>query len=381
MINWRAYHLSILTSIILALIFLLSGCKKDNDDSTDDTQDTGFFSEYSSRKFHMGFTTWPYAATNEAVFNTYQFLNDHADIYSEHIDSEIPWDALINGKPLPKDFTDEMEGKFSKRIPGVKLTVSVSILNTSRNDLAPGMDGKTPVYDSINEIRIEDAYVKHLEYIANLFQPDYFLIAIEVNELLKNSPNKWERFKRLMSNVRARVKTNFPGLTISESITLHNFYNVDVPNPNSFIDEVANYANMLDLATISFYPYFNGLDSKEGFQDAFDFLHNKVSKPIAFAETGHLSEDLNVASFNLSIPGNEAEQNEYLEILSTNAQKNNYEYIIWWTHRDYDDLWQTFPPEVKDIGKLWLSTGILNEDGREKTAYTTWNKVLSKSFK
>ncbi len=97
-----------------------------------------------------------------------------------------------------------------------------------------------------------------------------------------------------------RIKQEFPSLTISESITLHNFYQPDVQNAQAYIDEITTYANSMDLVTISFYPFFNGLKTKDNFQEAFDFLHEKINKPLAFSETSHLSEDLSIESYNLS---------------------------------------------------------------------------------
>lgn len=124
--------------------------------------------------------------------------------------------------------------------------------------------------------------------------------------------------------------------------------------------------------------YFKGLHTSKEFQLAFDFLHERITKPIVFAETSHLSEDLIVESYNLAISGNQCEQNTFLQTLLTNAQNHNYKYIIWWAHRDYNELWVTFPDDVKDIGKLWLSTGIINEDGAEKDAFATWKTILNK---
>jgi hypothetical protein len=135
---------------------------------------------------------------------------------------------------------------------------------------------------------------------------------------------------------------------------------------------------MLDFSAISFYPFFKGLKTKEDFQEAFDFMYSKLNRPIAFSETGHLSEDLKVDSYSLFIAGDQCEQKDYLEALLRNAQEHNYIYIIWWTHRDYDELWQTFPAEAKDLGKLWISTGIINGDGKEKKAYSSWKMALDK---
>ena len=360
---------------LLTLVIFIA-CNK-NEVSSDECSDQ-FFCEYDNRNFQMGFSTWPYAPTLDAVEGTYEFIETHSDIYSEHIDSNIPWDAWINDTELPAEFVNEITGKASHRIDGKKLTLSVSLLNSSRTELAFDFDGSIPDYNALNDAQIEDAYFAHLSYITNQLNPDYLILAIEVNELLVNAPEKWDSYKLLMAEIRSRIKAEFPTLQISESITLHNFYNPDVENPNEFIEEISNYANSLDLVTISFYPFFKGLKTKAEFQQAFDFLHEKITKPIAFSETSHLSEDLTVESFDLFIAGNQSEQNAYQEALFTNAQENDYEYLIWWAHRDYDELWETFPVEAKDLGKLWISTGIINEDGEEKESYATWDLVFNK---
>lgn len=368
---------SILT--LIAIIFCCTACNKEDEDRDCTLQD--FFCEYDTRVFQMGFSTWAYAPTTASVEGTYAFIGENADIYSEHIDSRIPWDAWINDRPLPAEFTNEIAGRAARRIQSATLTVSVSLLNSSRDELAPGMDGSTPAYDRINDPHIEDAYFKHLVYIAEQLNPDYLILAIEVNELLKNSPEKWEDYKSLMANIRTRIRQEFPALEISESITLHNFYRPDVPDPAAFAQEIADYANDLDFVAVSFYPFFKGLNSHAGFEEAFGFLHEKINKSFAIAETGHLSEDLTVESFDLFIPGSEPEQKAYLEVLLTHAQEENYRYIIWWTHRDYDALWETFPDDVKDLGKLWISNGLLNEDGVEKEGMETWKQLFDLEYK
>lgn len=363
-----------ITPFILLFVFL-AACAKDDNTSE---RCSDFFCEYDARNFTMGFSTWAYAPTIFAVDGTYDFIENYADIYSEHIDSNVPWDAWMNDTTLPEAFTNEIAGRASNKIENTKLTVSVSLLSSDRSDLAFDYDGTRPQYSSLDDSHIADAYFKHLSYIASELSPEYLILAIEVNELLVHAPEKWEGYKNLMENIRTRIKSAFPSITISESITLHNFYAPEVANPEEFISEIAAYANGLDLVTISFYPFFKAQNTKEDFQKTFDFLHDKINQPIAFSETSHLSEDLNVEAFDLSISGNQSEQNNYLEALFTNAQEQNYEYLIWWAHRDYDELWATFPEEAKDLGRLWISTGILNEDGREKEAYETWLDVFAR---
>ena len=368
------------TNFLLIILIVLFGCNKDELQNLDNQNNNNadFFAEYDTKNFDMGFTSWPYAPTIESVDDTYNFIKNNSEIYCEHIDNNIPWNSWINDLPLPIEFTNNITDRQSRKIQNTKLVVSVSLLNIERNDLALDYDGVTPNYTSMNDLHIEDAYFQHIKYIVNQLNPNYLIISIEVNELLKNMPSKWDEYKLLILNVKTRIHQEFPSLSISESITLHNLYEPDVPNPQQYIDELVNYANTMDFVSISFYPYFKGLKTNEEFQNAFNFLHDKINQPIAFAETGHLSEDLIVNSYGISVNGNENEQNNYLKKLLLNAQEENYEFIIWWTHRDYNELWETFPLELQDLGKLWISTGIINEDGLEKEAYSTWQIVLNK---
>ncbi len=357
---------------LLGLLLLVS-CRNDQDSLLNEHD------QIIRRNFKMGFSTWSFGPNIADRDETYQFLDLNTDIYSEHIDYKIPWNAWINNLPLPTEFTNEINYRVSKKPANHKLLLSVSLLNLERNDLCEDYDGSTPSYSALSDTHIENAYFKHLEYLISKFNPNYLIIAIESNELLVYSESKWAEYKLLTGNIRARIKNAYPNLQLSESVTLHNWFEPNVANQADYISEISNYVNQnMDFAAISFYPFLKQQHTKAEFQQAFDFLHSEVSIPIAFSETSHIAEDLIVPSLNISINGNEIEQNIYLETLFNNAQKQNYEFVIWWAHRDYDALWETFPPEFKDIGRLWKDTGVLDEDGRERPAYTTWKKILKK---
>lgn len=363
--------------IVLFFIGLICGC---NSDDLGGMVDSTPREEVTSRNFRMGFTTWPYAPTIEAVTSTNIFLSSNGDIYCEHIDSNIPWNSWVNDTELPNSFTEMIANRAIRRSPESIMTLSVSLLNLDRNDLMPDFDGKIPNYNSLDDQIIADAYYKHVNFLVEQLTPSYLVIAVEVDGLLKNAPEKWEAYKSLMSNVKNRIKIKYPTLPIAESVMLHSFYQPDFGESEAVVSEISSYVNTMDFAAISFYPFLKGLSDEFEFQAAFDFLHANINKPIAFAETGHLSEDLAIPSFDLFITGNQAEQNQYLESLLINAQEENYEYIIWWTHRDYNLLWETFPEDLKDLGELWISNGIINEDGIEKLANQSWGETFSRQF-
>lgn len=359
-INMKRMNRNVLTILIL---FLLSSCSKDEPIEAMEIK----------REFKMGFTTWTYGPNLFDVKNTYSFLANHGDIYTEHIDNNIPWNAWINDLELPTEFTNEITGKVNRKIAGKELLLSVSLLNLNRDELASDLDGTIPSYSSLDDTHIKDAYFNHIEYLVSAFEPDYLVIAIEVNELSLRSPEKWNSYKNLILDVKSRIRNLYPDLKISESISLHNLFNPDVANPSSHIQEVFDHMNQNDFVAISFYPFLKNLNSIAEFQGVFDFLHANTNPPIAFVETAHIAENLVIPNLNVSIDGNENEQDLYLETLIENAKANDYEFIIWWAHRDFDALWVTFPPELMDIGQIWRDTGLLDESGNERPAFNTWS--------
>ncbi len=368
--------MKIFKTLSIFLVIVTFACDKEEVSPSGEA----FFDEFDHRKFRMGFTSWSYGPLLDDVHATYNFLSNNGDIYTEHIDNQIPWSAWINDDPLPQFFVDEINFRVSNQLSNKDLLLSVSLLNLSRSDLAEDFDGQTPSYTQIDDLEIVEAYRKHVQYLVDQLEPTYLVIAIESNELLLHSSEKWEQYQALISSVTQDIKSSNPSLKISESMTLHNLFSPDVSDVSTYQNEVINHINSLEFAAISFYPFFKGMGSSADFQQAFDFLNQRINVPIAFVETAHLAEDLVVPSLQLNIPGSPEEQNEYLEVLMQNAQQNDYEFIIWWAHRDFERLWETFPEEVKDIGQIWRDTGLIDENGNDRKGIETWNTVYSKPY-
>jgi len=354
--------------VIYLLAFLVVSCSNDSEQGPPNE---------TSRSFSMGFTTWSFGPNLQDVEETYSFIANNSDVYVEHLDNSIPWDALINDLPLPTQFTNEIAGKANRKIQGADLVLSVGLLNTGRDDLAQDIDGSVPLYDQLNDVQIQLAYSKYIHYLVNQFSPDYLIIAIEVNELWLQNNSLWQGYTLLIEEVIASAKATFPGIKIATSISLHNLFEPNIETPTEYTDAVMAHVNKMDFIAISYYPFLKNQRSVQEFQQTFDFLHSNTSKPIAIVESGHIAEDLVVPNLGVSIAGNPIEQNQFLETLLNNAENNNYEMVNWWAHRDYDALWEVFPPEVKDIGQLWRDTGLLNENGTARPALRTWQSFFN----
>ncbi|MEM6723615.1 MAG: hypothetical protein AAF598_06225 [Bacteroidota bacterium] len=328
------------------------------------------------RSYQMGFTSWSYGPNLEDVNATYAFLETNGDIYAEHIDNTIPWNAWMNDEALPTAFTNEITGRVNRRMSGHSLLLSVSALNLGRDDLALDVDGTIPAYTHLDDESIRNAYFKHINYLVDAFAPDYLVISIESNELRLKSPEKWDGFTALISDVKSRIEVLYPNLKIAESISVHNIYEPDVADPASYIADVFKQINQHDFAAISFYPFLKNLSTASEFQAVFDFIHANTTLPIAFAETAHIAENLVIPNLNVSIDGDPSNQNSYLETLLQNAEQQDYAFIVWWAHRDFDALWETFSEEVRDLGQIWRDTGLLDENGTERPAFGTWSATF-----
>ncbi|MCV9387774.1 glycosyl hydrolase 53 family protein [Reichenbachiella ulvae] len=348
---------------LLSLVLILCSCQ--DDESSDHKQET-------NRPYKMGFSTWSFGPELADLEATYQFISSNADIYSEQVDNKIPWNAYIDNQPPPEPLVTDINARVARRLANHNLMLSVSLLNLDRTGLLEGFDGTTPYVATMDDPLIIKAYSDHLLYLLDLLQPDYLVMAMEVNELMIHDPMLWTEYLSLMKAVRANIKAKYPNLKTSESVTLHNWYGKDAA-----IDEaITNFVNQQDFAAISFYPFFVGLHTAADFQRAFDFLHERVTVPIAFVETNHLAEDLVIPNLSVDISSNETEQANYLTSLLQNAEEHSYPFVIWWGHRDYDALWETFPEEVKDVGQIWRDTGLLDENGNERPAYQVWVEAL-----
>ena len=374
----KLFRSSIVGFTLLSFTFI--ACNDDDDDANPlpnpNPPIQQVLPEIDQRGFKMGFTSWPYNAQLGGQDSTYAFLDQYGDIYAEHIDDQIPWSAWINNTPLPQDFINNIQGRKGRRISTNELLVSVSPLNILRDDLANDFDGNPPSYDSLNQSDLVDAYFKHLDYIITELQPDHLVMAIEVNELLRNSPNLWPEYVKMINAVRPLLKNKYPNLPLSESVTLHNLANNTTP---AEVQEVSNYVNMnQDFASISFHPHLGGMNDLSSYGLAFQTLKDNITLPIAIVETSALAEDLIVPNLNVNISASPQFQKELLEELLLNAHQENYQFIIWWCHRDYDVLWQTFPPSVKDLGQLWRDTGLLDEHGNQRSSFEVWTAIFSR---
>ena len=337
------------------------------------------------RGFLMGFTSWPNAATVEAVEGTYAFVGTNADLIVEHLDDGVPWAESLRDAPFPKAFQEKLEGRRKNRPPGAKLLLSLTPLNMGRNALAESAgNGRRPPFPAelegkpFDDPELVRAYASYCRRMVEFFQPDFLLTGIEANELLNNQPRAWVAYRELSRQVQRGLREKFPQLPISESVTLHKLLDRQNHGLAEYRKQIQAFVGDQDFFAVSFYPFFLGLHTEKEFAEALDFLPMFTTKPIAITETGHPAEPLKIRRWNLDFPADPKEQAAFVKVLLSQAQAHRYRFVTYWTARDFDELWKTFPESVKDLGALWRDTGLIDQAGQPRPAYQTWQEWLGK---
>ncbi len=329
----------------------------------------------------MGVTPWPADFTINEVDSAYQFINDHCDIVSHHFDDGIPYEEAYYNRPWPANFLQDVQTRRTKTAAGKKIFLSVSALSLTRTAKAEYYQN-VPVSDSIknywrqlpfDDSKVVTAYVNYVNWLIGQFQPLYVNFGVESNVSTWNAAS-FLQYKNFIAQVYQQLKTN------NASIPFFISFIVDESN------EGLNYAGQLigytDYVGLSAYPYITVSSSAGGNTDPklfpvnyFErFTNLAAAKPLVFAETGYIAEDLVIPSYNLNKQGNAAWQKDYLEKVLKFCNDKKAKLFIWFCHKDYDAGNNTLRTLglYQDLFGLWEDTGFKDESGRERPAYQSW---------
>lgn len=334
-----------------------------------------------TRTFYMGTTPWPADFTISEVDSAYQFINNHCDIVSHHFDDGIPYEEAYYNRPMPAVLLQDMQTRKIKTAIGKKVLLSVSALSLDRIS-RPGYYTNAPATDSVknywkqlpfNDGKVVTAYVNYVSWLMEQLQPVYVNYGVESNSLLWN-PAQFALYKNFLQQVYQQLKAKYP------SIPLFVSFMVDESN-----EGFANAGQLLaytDFIGLSAYPYVAISSSLSGNTDPKNFPANyferfanlSSTKPLAFAETGYIAENLAVPSFSLNKQGNTGWQKDYLEKVLQFCTNHKAKLFIWFCHKDYN----AGNTRLKSLGlyqdlfALWEDTGLKDEKGIERPAFTKW---------
>jgi hypothetical protein len=352
-------------SILILATLTFIACKKNNPQKV-----------IKARTFDMGFSSKSFGTEESQQNQTYDTIQKYGDIYLEKITSSIPWDVLIDNTSsnLPEYIAKEVNYKASKK-NGDKLILGFNLLNKDRTHLQTDYNGNFPNVNSINDPSIVNAYFKYISYYIIRLTPQYVILSMDSNELLFKNKSIWSEYKALLTKIRIKAKNQFPEIKFSQSVSLHYWENPPVQDFAAYNAEIQGLYNGYDFAAISYYPYFNDQHDRKSFQKSFDFLKDHIEIPIAIVETGHIANNLIDSDIN-NTESNEDEQENYLNTLLINAHNNEYDFVIWNIHQDYDLFWEALPDWTQASSKVYRDTGLKDETGLDRKVFKTWKEIL-----
>ena len=332
----------------------------------------------------FGFTTFPYAATMEAVDRTHEIARDNGAIYAIHRDNGIPWFEALNNKPYPKKVRESWEDYARRRPSNVPVYLALSPLGEDRETLIYASEGskKPNIFKNsdLNDKDVIRAYKNYVFKAIEIMDPDFLNLGIEAGELAYRKPREWAKFTELYFEVARDVKREYPNLSIGISFGLQTFLEAGV------VERSQALIDKSDFIGISFYPYMSSFHERYGaapldappqeWRKPLAKLHAIATKPIAICETGYTSKPVEVPKHRLSMNGSPSLQQTFLQELGSIASRDNYAFVIWFMPVDYDRLFDTLPPGDGTY-RLWQNIGVYDKDLRAKPALDTWQAIIA----
>jgi hypothetical protein len=371
--------IQIISFILFLITAILASCSKNG---TNDPLNTS-----GSRNYYLGFTPFPHNITTAAVQDVYTKLKNDADIIAHHFDDGLPWQESFDGNAYPSGIISDWQFRLANTPATHKKYVAVTPINISRNGLAPNRTsiGSEPLQSpwinySFNHPDVKTAYLNYCRRVAEFFQPDYFVIGIEVNLLIDadTTLTLWNRYLELHKFVFVEMKNLYPEIPIFVSLTgmdlIEGFTEAIHADQLKGLNAIKDFSDVLG---ISIYPYLSIFLTNPLPDNLFAQIFSLTDKPLAICETGYPAEQFSIEGGTFQFNGTPQKQKSYFENLLQAASDYEVEFIINFVLQDYDSLW-TAIGSPDDFQKLWRDTGFYDEDGTEREVFNIWRENLGR---
>lgn len=357
----------IVAALLLALITL--ACSGDDESVSE------------KRAFAMGFSPWLYEATLEAQDWVYGKLASEGDIISHHMEEGVPWPESYSGSAFSASYQSEIKSRLDRRVAGQKVLLSISPLNGGRNGMAlyrgSGINETLPSpWDgyALDSTEVKTAYLNYAKRMIQYFTPDYLVIGVEVNLLIRNNKALWPAYVNLHKHVYAGVKADYPSLPVSVSVFCVPYF-PEWSSDDNLTDQVNGLADIephVDYLSFSVHPFMSALLAESFPADYLARLFAVTTKPVAISESSYPAQVWSttgppVLTFN----GSQEKQERFLSLMLEEAQKAKAYYVIWFSIRDYDTLWSETLGS-SETALVWRDTGLYDEAGSARSARAAW---------
>lgn len=332
----------------------------------------------------MGFSPWPWDATQEAVDWTWAAVRAEGDMVSQHIEEGVPWPQAASGVNAiyPATFQAKLATHRSQAA-GRRSLVQINALGIGRDALAPlrseAVNQPLPApwaTAALDSAAVKSAYANYALRMTAELQPEVLLTGIEVNLLIEKNPALWPAFVALQCHVYAAVKAAHPDLPVGVSL----FALALLPEWSQEYDlaqqqrALADLAPCVDLVAWSVYPYMSSLLADSLPADFFSRFVGRLpaalqGKPMGISESGYPAQVWSLQG--LTWNATPAKQREAVDLMLSEAQRLQLRFVIWFTVRDYDQLWDGVLGR-DDLSLIWRDTGLFDETGSARTALALW---------
>jgi hypothetical protein len=299
-----------------------------------------------------GFTPLPTEISIEGLLEAYDIIEDHADLVAHHFDECVPWTALVEGGPLPRELDEQLQLRAARTRDDWAVFVAISLLAITRDGPARDCDPAGRAPEDFDDPDVLSAARVWVDLLVERLDPDFINVGVEVNLYGAFRPDDVDALIAVTRALYDHVQAEHPGIPVMAS------YQIDFTDGPVSPADLAVGADMLGLSSYPEVAGFTGLPADDRL-DAFAAL----GIPIAFAETGWRGDlDPDV-------------QADYVAWLGRMAERHEMPFVVWFAPGDPDPLAAGAPPELRAIAELFDGIGLIAADGTERPALAVWDAV------
>jgi len=274
----------------------------------------------------------------------------------------VPWDAFAAGDPPPSVWAGRMSRLASSaRTAGKQVFLSVSPMDGNRSSLAPRVrvNGGVEVMESgwaprcwdartaADGATWRDAYVRYVEWMVDLFQPEFLNVGIELNLWDIACPSAWDGMVDVVNAAYDAAKARRPATPVFPSIQIDALYGLAPGSCPQGTDAGTCYENgyahlagvKRDRFAISSYPYLGAVPSLAALPaDWFTRAPQRGGERSLIAEAGWLSTPIVAQASGgacfTALTSDETFAAAYLDRLLDDAQAEGMDLVTWISDRD-----------------------------------------------
>ena len=332
--------------------------------------------------YYFGFTPFPYDSTPEAYQKTRRIIVPNSNLYALHFDDCVPWSEDPGKYKFPAKLENKWRDDARGIPPGHAVYVGLAPLAKDRKSFAPSCDGNASWLKSahFDDPRVISAYTNYSRKAIETFSPTFLNIGIEAGELISRDMRRWKEFERFYFAVFDQLKKEYPNVKIGMSFGLQSLQKPAHARAAKAVVEKSDYLGL------SFYPYASAFGEKFGdpalgkhpdsWRKSLDWVTHYTDRPIAIAETGFSTRNIDIPRFGLHMKGNEDWQAQYIDDLFHTVRTQHFLFVVWFLAVDYDDLYKRMVDTPgNDVNLLWRNVGLFDGKLQPKKGWEEWQRM------